>query len=331
MEHVDHIRQHKHILEARAQIVRLVREFFWSQDFLEAEPPNLIALPGQEPYLSPMSLQVHDETQKTFSAYLHTSPEYVMKKMMAAGFEKIFFLGKCYRDYESFGGHHNPEFTMIEWYRAEKDMWQIMDDLQALFTFVHAQASTQTKAILFERKHMREVWLEHAGVNLDEHLNTFSMHQLCIERGYNAADDESYEDLFYRVFLNEIEPKLKKPTIIHHYPAQMAALAKVSDNDPRYAERFEAYVDGIELANTFTELTDAEEQKRRLLEEQRQRKELGKDVFDVDEEFVDAVKSLPRSAGISLGIDRFVQVLLGCQNIDDVLVLPASKLFNKHV
>ena len=331
MSQISHIQKNTMHIESRSAILKSIRDFFASNDFIELDPPALVALAGQEPYLTPVPVSIHNETGKEFNGYLHTSPEYAMKKALAAGFENIYAMGKCYRDRESFGGSHNPEFTMIEWYRAHEDMTAIMDDCEKLIGVI-SKVVEPKHAVLskpFARIHMRDLWQQSIGANLDAYLDTASMRALCIERGYSPSDDEPYEDLFYRIFLNEIEPTLgkKQPTIVHHYPAQMAALAKLDDSDSWYAERFEIYIDGVELANAFTELTDANEQRTRLEDEQEQRKALGKAVYPIDDDFIKAVSQMPPSAGIALGVDRLVQLYTGCQNIDDVLVLPASKLF----
>ena len=324
--HVNHIRNNKKNLVLRANIIKGIREFFWSKDFLEVETPLILALPGQEPYLSPMKVEVQNERGQKYQGYLHTSPEYTMKKMLSAGFLNIFSICKCFRNNESFGGTHNPEFTMIEWYRAEADFYKIMDDVEELFG-VLSKSFGKNKFNKFERTSMRDLWKKYADADLDDYLNKEKIFELCVKKNYKPGKDEKYEDLFYRIFLNEIEPKLIEPTIVHHYPAQMAALAKLSDKDKKYAERFEVYINGLELANAFSELTDAKEQLKRLKEEQNLRKIQGKDVYDIDMEFVEALKTMPRSAGIALGVDRLVQVFGGCQNIDNVLVLPMSKLF----
>ncbi len=325
MDQLLHIQNNKKNLDLRWKILRYIREFFWSRDFIEVETPLLVRLPGQEPYLSPMKMQFHNENGKEYTGFLHTSPEYGMKKMLASGYERIFSLCKTFRDYESLGGTHNPEFTMIEWYRAHSNFWKIMDDVEGLFDFIADKL--KTPQIKFERLHMREVWQKFAGVNLDDYLTVESMRKLCIQKGYNVGENEPYEDLFFRIFLNEIEPKFKN-VIIHHYPKQLAALSKMSESDPCYAERFEVYIDGLEIANAFGELTDAKEQKERFEEEYEKRKSLGKDLFEIDMEFIEAVGKMPPSGGIALGVDRLVQVFASCQNIDSVLVLPASKLFN---
>jgi len=334
MEQLMHLKNNKKKLELRFEIIKLIREFFWSQNFVEVDTPNLVKLPGQEPYLSPMKIDIHDEKGKEFAGYLHTSPEYTMKKMLATGWKNIFSIGKCYRDYESFGGTHNPEFTMIEWYRAGKDMFSLMEDVQNLFGFVGEKLKKfEILDLRFKNNWMRifmkELWKKFVDVNLDDYLTNEKMFELCVEKGYNAKEDESYEDLFYRIFLNEIEPKLNEMgnVIVYNYPAQMAALSKLSETDPHYAERFEVYINGLELANAFSELTDSEEQLKRLKEEHELRKKLGKDVYEIDMEFIEALKTMPPSAGIALGVDRLVQVFGGCQNINNVITLPASRLF----
>lgn len=368
MDHIIHIQNNKKYLDQRWEILRLLREFFWSKGFVEVETPLLLRLPGQEPYLSPMAVDLHNEKGQNFRGFLHTSPEYTLKKMLAAGYEKIFSLGKVFRDYESFGGTHNPEFTMLEWYRTNADFYSLVDDVEELFLFIsqnlgnnlryrptgrsagglkkYDKPSDRTSQAIeqlehpqrFERLHMRNVWKEYVGVNLDEYLKKDKMFELCKKQGFSPAPDETYADLFYRIFLNKIEPRLRsdfgrnyvgqaRGVIIHHYPATMAALSRFSQKEPDYAERVEVYINGLELANGFSELTDAVEQKRRLEEERILRQAQNKPVYDVDEEFIDAVGNMPPSAGMALGVDRLVQYFLACQNINNVLSLPASKLF----
>ncbi len=331
--HIDHITKNKTRLEARSAIIRSIREFFWNAKFQEVETPHLLRVPGQEPYLSPMKLKIRDDKGVSHDAYLHTSPEYTMKKMLAAGFGNIFSICKTFRDQESFGGTHNPEFTMIEWYQVHATMVDVMNTLDELMKYLMKKESISNSQFLisnFQRLSMRDVWKSTIDVNLDNYLDQPSMLALCKERGYKVTDDETYENLFYRIFLNEIETvifNLHSSIFIHHYPAPMAALARLSTEHVGYAERFETYINGIEIANAFSELTDADEQLQRLQEEQTLRKNLGKDVYDIDMDFVNAVGQMPECAGIALGVDRLVQVLLDVEDIDEVLVLPSSKLF----
>jgi lysyl-tRNA synthetase class 2 len=173
---------------------------------------------------------------------------------------------------------------------------------------------------------MRELFQIVLNISLDDVLTTPNMHKLCLKLGHHPTNDEPYEDLFYRVFLNQIEPYLqtRPATIITHFPAQLAALAELDPNDHRYAERFELYLRHIELANAFTELCDPAEQKERFLGEQIKRKQLQKPVYPIDPSFLSAIEQIPGAAGIALGVDRLVMAALGCQDIDDVLVLPMS-------
>lgn len=330
MSQVFNIAKNKKNLELRFQIIKLIREFFWSQNFSEVDPPVLVKYPGQEPNLSAMRVEFSNEHAKPFNGYLHTSPEYAMKKMLSAGFDKIFYLGKCYRDFESFGGYHNPEFTMIEWYRCNADFWILMEDVRNLVSYLLERIESPKS---FDKDwkilSMKDLWREFVGVDLNNFLEKEKMFELCVDRGFKPEEGESYEELFYRIFLREIEPKLEGMgnVIVHHYPAQMASLSKLSEKEIGYAERFEVYIDGIEIANAFTELTNANEQLKRLQKEQRERKRLGKEVYEIDLEFIEALKSMPDSTGIALGVDRLIQIILGCQNINDVLILPASSLF----
>ncbi|MBU1132087.1 EF-P lysine aminoacylase GenX [Patescibacteria group bacterium] len=339
MNHLTHIQTNKELLETRFFILRLVREFFWKENFTEVETPLIVNVPGQEPNIVPMKINIHNEKIVEFSGFLHTSPEYAMKKMLAAGFENIFYLGKCFRDRESFGGSHNPEFTMMEWYRVGKNYVDIMNDAENLFHFIAEKTEGHNgidKINLakikkqWQRKTMKSLWHEFLQINLDDFLTQEKMFELCVGKKYNVSKEESYEELFYRIFLNEIESKLgiDVPLIVHEYPAQMASLAKLLEKDSRYAERFEVYFNGLELANAFSELTDADEQESRLREERNFREKTGKDVYDIDQEFIGALRAgMPESAGIALGIDRMAMLFTGCQEIDNVITLPMSKLF----
>lgn len=326
MHHLS-IAKKKHTLALRAHILHALRSWFVDAGFVEIEAPIVVQKPGMEPYLSPVPMNIHNEAGSAFSGHLITSPEYTMKKCLAAGMNRIFCLGKVFRDYESFGGSHNPEFTMLEWYRANADMHTIMDDVEVLCKNVF---DIVDKPILpVERIHMNDLWKRHTHLELHTLLTQETMLAACRQKGYDVREDEPYEDLFYRIFLNEIEPNLPKHTvtIVHHYPAQMAALAKISEEDPRYAERFEVYVGNIELANAFTELTDPVEQRERIIKEQNHRKNLGKPIYDIDEDFISAVGAMPPAAGIALGVDRLVQLAVEAPEINDTLVLSAKDLF----
>lgn len=326
------------IYKTRLQIIKLIREFFWSQDFVEVETPVAVKYPGQEPYLNPLPVIFHDPNGAEHKFYLQTSPEFAMKKLLAGGFTKIFQICKCFRDFEQFGGNHNTEFTMIEWYRAPGTLGNIMDDTEALFKYVAAKLGVNEVECKgnrvkidgkWERSSMREVWKKYLGVELNDFLTNEKMAELAKSKGCSVQADGPYEDLFYKIFLNEIEPKLgmDSPVMIYDYPEQMTSLSRLSKNDPRYAERFELYIAGLELANAFGELTDAQEQKKRLESDKEKRNQLGKEIWPVDPDFISALESgMPEAGGIALGIDRMVMLFTclsgrqaGAKDINEVI------------
>ena len=313
----------------RWKITKHIRQFFWSKNFVEVETPVFVRHAGQEPYLDPVEVVMQDEKGEKHAGYLHTSPEFTMKKMLAAGYENIFSLCKTFRNKESFGGQHNPEFTMLEWYRTDATMDTLMEDLQGLLDVLADSTEIQNSKFKIKNFSMQRLWQDVIGIDLDEYLDVETMRLLCIERGYEPSTDEQYEDLFFRIFLNDIEPQLAVmgAVIVHGFPAQMAALARLDEHNNKYAQRFELYIDGIEIANAFTELTDAKEQRRRFEQEQALRKQLGKSSLEIDQAFIHALECMPPAAGIALGVDRLVMALTGCKNINSVLVLPLSKQF----
>jgi len=321
----------REVYEKRIKINRLIREFFWSNDFQEIETPVAIRLSGQEPYLNPVSVLLHAPHGEEYKYYLQTSPEFAMKKLLASGYNKIFQICKCFRDFEQFGGNHNPEFTMIEWYRAPGTIQEIMDDTENLFKFIAKQLNADEvqykgKKInitsAWERISMREVWQKYLGVDLNDYLTAEKMEALAFKRGLAVEAGEPYEDLFYKIFLNEIELKLgdEKPVIVYDYPAQMCSLSRLSKNDLRYGERFELYIGGLELANAFGELTDADEQKKRLEEDMKKRIKMGKETWPIDPDFILALESgIPNAGGIALGIDRMIMLFSGAKDINEVI------------
>ncbi len=335
MSQVFHIAKNKKHLELRSKMLQAVRHFFVSRDFVEIEAPLFVRLAGQEPYLSPVSLSIKDENNNAYTGYLSTSPEFTMKKCLAAGFENIFYLGKSFRDNESLTGLHHPEFTMLEWYRNNCEYNAIMDDTEKLVKTLGSLDGVNPDSALYlikkwERVHMRDLWKQVIDIDLDQYLTTDAMYDLCLEHGHAVAENDSYGTYFHTIFLNEIEPTLgmESPVIVHHFPAQMAALANVDGADSKYAKRFEVYMRGIEIANAFDELCDAAEQEERFIDDQRKRASLGKEPIDIDTAFLDALDNIDRAAGIALGFDRLVMLSTGCQNIEDVLVLPMKKQFN---
>jgi lysyl-tRNA synthetase class 2 len=336
----------------RGKVMEALRDFFALEGFTEIETPIMVKSPGMEPNLSPFKTLLVDHLGKKFDGYLVTSPEYSCKKMLAAGMEKLFSIAKVFRNEEPFGGTHNPEFTMLEWYRAGEDYLKIMDDAERLVKFCAEQALSFRGARSDEESQSRnnasrslvslgmmgEPWVRlsvkeafaQIGLNLDQILTRDTMAKAASDRGCGISSNDSFDDCFFKIFLTEIEPGLglERPIILYDYPIQMAALSRAKPSDPRYAERFEIYAGGLELANAFSELTDPIEQRRRLEEERNLRGAAGKDQPPIDDDFIKAVGAMPPAAGIALGVDRLVMLLTGANSIEDVILFPASELFN---
>ena len=326
----------------RGKVMEGIRDFFALEEFTEIETPLMVAAPGMEPNLSPFKTTLHNEKGKKTSAYLVTSPEYPCKKMLAGGMEKIFSLGKVFRNEEPYGSlagavvAHNPEFTMLEWYRANEDYTKIMDDIERLIRYCYDAVSgpvAMPRGLSFnewERLSAKDAFAK-VGLDLDKLLTREAMAKAASDKGYAVSSNDSFDDCFFKIFLSEIEPGLgiDRPTILYDYPVQMAALSRAKPGDPRYAERFEVYAGGLELANAFSELTDPVEQRRRLEEERKLRGARGKDQPPVDEDFIKAVGEMPPSSGIALGVDRLVMLLAGAGSIEDVMLFPASELFDE--
>ncbi len=321
----------KDIFNTRIAIVKLIREFFWSQDFKETETPIAVRYASQEPYLNPIPVTIHDTRNTTHKMYLRTSPEYSLKKLLAAGYEKIFEFSKCFRDYESFGRNHNTEFTMLEWYRSTGTYQNFMDDMEKMFKYVGERLKIKDLRLkdckikidqTWERLSMKEAWKKYTQVDLDNNLTIEQLSNTAKAKGYKVDPADAYEDIFFRLFLNEIEPKLglERPIFIYDYPAQMTSLSRLCEHDNRYAERVECYIGGLELCNGFGELTDAEEQKKRLEGDRKLREKLGKEIWPIDEDFISALRSgIGTASGVAMGVDRMVVLFTGAKDISEVM------------
>ncbi len=317
-------------LRDRARILRMTREFFWRQGFLEMDSPLLVSQPALEVHLNHLSTVIIDEKGKKHPAYLITSPEYSLKKILAGQPAKIFQLGKVFRDGEPWNENHHPEFTLLEWYRPCADYKKIMTDIEKLVLFLVKKKQLQYQGREIDltppwpRLSMRQAWQKYAGVELNHYLTREKMSRLAKKKDYTVLAKESFDDLFFKIFLSEIEPKiaaLNQPVFLYDYPRQMAALARLKKNDSRYAERFELYIGGLELANAYSELVDWRVQESRFKQDQRKRGQLGKEVYNIDKDLVAALKSgLPSCAGAALGIDRLIMLLTNSCDIKDVIL-----------
>ena len=311
-------------LKARARALATVREFFAARGFLEVETPLLVRSPG---------LEIHLEAVAAGDGWLITSPEYQMKRLLAAGFERIYQVCKCFRANER-GAHHASEFTMIEWYRADNLDAIIADTEQLVHAVCGDTARIGGRAVdvkpPWARMTVRDAMAWWADVHVDGEESAEELVAKVRAVGIEVPDGSAWDDAFFTAFLVRVEPvlaKLDHAQLLVDWPAPLAALARRKDGDPKTALRFEAYVGGIELANAFDELVDPVEQRARFEEDQRVRAARGKAVYPIDERLLGALaEGLPPSAGIALGFDRLVMLATGAESIDQVLAFTADEL-----
>jgi lysyl-tRNA synthetase class 2 len=333
----DRFAERRERLMARGRVLIAMRDFFAEAGFVEVDTPALQVSPGLEPHLKAFATLLHEPTDGTARPfYLHTSPEFAMKKLLAAGLPRIWQLAHVFRDGERSTTHH-PEFSMLEWYRAGAGYRDLMADCEALLRRTQKAAGVEAlswqgrradSARPFERLSVADAFERYAGVDVLATAPDPAMPDLDLlaaaaaEIGIAPHPGDDWETLFFRIFLDRIEPHLGigAPTILYDYPLALAALSRPKPEDPRLCERFELYVCGLELANAFGELTDAAEQRRRFAADQARKQVLYGETYPIDEDFLAALEQgLPDCAGIALGFDRLVMLLTGAQHIEEVL------------
>jgi len=326
---------------ARARLAAAVRETLGALGYEEVETPCLVPAPGMEPHIQAFEAPFVPEAGGAPSPlFLHTSPEYAMKRLLAAGLSRVFQLARVFRNGEV-SRTHNPEFTMLELYRAGTDYRGVMEDLERLVEACARALSPDRSARAarggaaldlsapFERLTVAEAFRRHSGIDLPAcRGDAASLAGAARRAGHDPGPPgEPFDDVFFRVMLDAVEPRigLGRPTYLVDWPASMAALSRVRRDDPPVAERFELYAGGLELANGFSELTDPAEQRRRLVEEQAQRRRLGRRAYPLDEPFLDALGRMPDAGGVAVGLDRLLMLLAGAESIEDVLLFPARE------
>lgn len=297
----------KFFLERRARMIQAIRHFFISHDYLEIETPCRIPAPAPEEHIDAVS---------SGDWFLRTSPELCMKRMLAAGYPRLFQICKCFRDGER-GSRHLPEFTMLEWYHTGIDYRYLMDECEEMLCFVFHESgrgdvlSYQGQQVFlappWKRLTVSEAFSLHASMSVEEALE-------------KACFDE------IMAFCIEPELDVTRPTFIYDYPLSLGALARAKEDGSPFAERFELYIGGMELANAFSELTDKREQRRRFQEAQQKRLARGKTVYPMAERFLTSLASLKECAGIALGIDRLAMLVADCANIDDAVAFTPEDL-----
>ena len=339
--HPSRFNRRRGLLETRARIMTALRRWFDQEGFLEVETPALQISPGMETHLRPFSTELISPEGQRYPRYLHTSPEFAMKKLLVAGLPRLFQLAHVFRNGEQ-SRTHSPEFMMLEWYRAGASYDVLMVDCEMLLRLACICAGT---AVLrhgdrlaaptepFERLTVAEAFTRHAGIDL---LGTAPdplspsvalLARAAQDQGIAPHAGDTWEDLFFRIMLDRIEPHLGmgRPTFLIEYPVSMAALARPKPGDPRVAERFELYACGVELANAFGELTDPVVQRRRFESDMNLRERLYGDRLPIDEDFLAALEhGMPDSAGLALGIDRLVMLATGAGSIAEITWVPVA-------
>ena len=319
-------------LQARGRIRDAARGWFREQGFTEVECGALQISPGNEAHLHAFATEQASEGGPK-PLYLHTSPEFACKKLLASGETRIFDYARVYRKGET-GPLHSGEFTMLEWYRVGEPYEAVMSDCVALCRLA-AQEGGQAMfrwrdgscdpAAEPERLTLVDAFKRHAGVDLDAVLgDREGLAGAARSIGVRVGADDLWSDLFSRILVQHIEPKLGQGrlTLLCEYPAEEAALARPLARDPRFAERFELYACGVELANGFGELTDAAEQRRRFEAEMDVKQATYGERYPLDEEFLEALAQMPPASGVALGFDRLVMLASGARRIADVLWTP---------
>lgn len=325
------LRRKRPHLEMRAKVIAAMRDFFNQRGFTEVQTATLQVTPGAEAHIHGFKTELLDHNLDHKSdLYLHTSPEFAMKKLLCAGWERIYQICPCYRNGEE-SSLHAAEFTMIEWYRTQADYTHIMDDCVDMLRMIAKICDISVYSYKgmsvdpfgeWQKISVAEAFEQFAGIDLAAYLEDTDAFASACAAVVRTSPNDGWDDLFFRVMGEVIEPNLgtQTPCILYDYPAHMAALSRKKPGDPRFAERFELYIAGVELANAFSELTDAAEQRARFEDELALKEKLYSRRYPIDEEFLSALeRGLPESGGIALGIDRLCMLASGAEDIEDVL------------
>jgi lysyl-tRNA synthetase class 2 len=333
-------------LLARGRILSALRDWFRKRGFLEVETPVLQVSPGNEVHLHAFATQMSTPGGESRPMYLHTSPEFACKKLLAAGEPKVFTLARAFRNRER-GPLHHPEFTMLEWYRAGEPYEALMRDCADILGL--AAETVQAKQLTYrgakadpylepERITVAEAFERFAGIDLIASIDRSGetdrerLAESLRSAGLRVAQDDTWADLFSRVIVDKVEPNLGfgRATILYEYPVAEAALARPTPHDARVAERFELYACGVELANAFGELTDAAEQRRRFTMEMAEKMRVYGETYPLDEDFLKALDIMPEASGSALGFDRLVMLATGAARIDQVIWAPVAETSDRR-
>ena len=331
-------------LLVRNQIMGALRSLFRTLSFEEVETPALQASPGLDPHLEAFRTILREPFgSRDCELFLHTSPEYAMKKLLVAGVRRPFQFARVFRN-EMFSPMHHPEFTMLEWYRTGEPWLALVEDCESVIsTAVGVLESAEgllrsgehkvPVTVPFERVSVAEAFFLYAGIDILESIDSEGggikglLYHSAKKKGFHVSDKDTWADLFFRIFVEHIEQNLgvSRPLVLYDWPAPLAALARIDPQDSRVALRFEVYVGGMELANGFEELTDPAEHRKRFNLDRTARATLNKFVLPIDEDFLAALDfGMPSASGIALGLDRLIMLVVGATSIENVLWLPVS-------
>jgi len=326
-------------LRTRNAIKARLQQWFVERDFVEVETAALQVSPGNETHLHAFATELSTPDGRGLPLYLHTSPEFACKKLLAAGEQRIFTFARAYRNRER-GALHHPEFALLEWYRAGEPYDAVIADSLAL---LREAARVAGASVLRFRDRVCDPFTEpemltvaaaferHAGIDLlatihDETTDHEGLARQALSAGVRVSADDGWADVFSKVLVERIEPRLGQgcPTILYEYPSALAALARRKPGDARLAERFELYAWGVELANGFGELTDPAEQRRRFEAEMAEKARIYGERYPIDEDFLAALAAMPEASGVALGFDRLVMLTTGAAHIEQVIWTPVA-------
>lgn len=317
-------------------MIAAARAFFAARDFIEVDTSILQVSPGNEAHISAFATQKIDPDGESSTLFLHSSPEFAAKKLLAAGEQRIFTFAHVFRNREH-GRLHHPEFTMLEWYRANEPYEALIEDCAGLVAATATAAGAKClsywgksadPSLPPERLSVSEAFQRHAGIDLFSTFDGLEPNRDMLAKAARSLDmrivaDDTWSDIFSKLLSDRVEPKLGigRATILGDYPSCEAALARLQA-DRRLAERFELYACGVELANAFGELTDSAEQRRRFEAEMAEHERIYGETYPIDEEFIEALAIMPPACGIALGFDRLVMLATGAEHIEQVLWTP---------
>lgn len=300
----------------RERVVDTIRKFFKDKNFHEVFTPIMVPVPSIEPNLEVFETELRTLKGIIKRAFLISSPEYAIKRLLAAGVGNCFEITKSFRNEEEVSKLHSPEFTILEWYRVNANYFDIMEDFEDLFIKIVGKDKLNYQGEVYD---LSKPW---PRITFVEAFKNYAGREL-----ENIKDED-----FYQIFFNEVEPhilKSKKPIFLYDYPISQASLAKPKKENPKFAERFEVFIAGVELGNCFSELTDANLQYERFEKDLAERRILGKTDFPIDEDFISALKSgIPASSGIAVGVDRLVMLAADVPSVSDTIFFPDSELFD---